>query len=379
MSNVEAAIRSLSNEVSVYISVDRYPLTHNMDDNDKEVLHIDNDKIVPMFTSFEKSKKAKSVTIASVNGYYRTPETPIVEHMNSIADYAALKASSMTSVFAFADGCGMSSGAKKMARHFVKEVLKEMRKSFFKVNKWTSPHAIGIIIFNIISKIQNNIAQYCKDNNTLGETTLLVGCILPNAKGTTTVIYCNIGDCMLGVKSRESFTILTPDLDARTSIKNCGGRVGSFNGVTIIPDYGNIMFGTHELKINDMLLACSDGLYDNFSPINMTDSESVIPYISNKLFKLIGASPFLSDINEKLLRYCIDLNQASYNWHAKNSGRLPDDEEKYPGKQDHTTVMLVKIHQPSRVPPPRENKLSTIVLLLLLLFLSIFTLSVHLW
>ena len=118
------------------------------------------------------------------------------------------------------------------------------------------------------------------------------------------------------------------------------------------------------LERGDKIMVCSDGVHDNFdaellgkSPSQVDSSlvdvswkdldfeksnELKSQFSSQKLREFFLCSENLQQVGEKILEHCLEVTKPSREWMAQNkNGSLPSDYTKFPGKMDHTTLLLL--------------------------------------
>ena len=188
-------------------------------------------------------------------------------------------------------------------------------------------------------------------------------------------VFGSIGDCKAFLISSTHGTVIDMTDSNRAGVMNAkdpGGRLGPYlDGA--LPDLRNLSLYYRPCEEGDIIVFLSDGVHDNFDPQLLGKTphdlgvENVLDwrlldrevgerlktsYRERKMLEVIApngeqlGSLTVSEINDRIIQYCIDLTQLSRTYMETNPGlELPEDYVSYPGKMDHTTCVCLAVHQ----------------------------------
>lgn len=259
----------------------------------------------------------------------------------------ATKVSSTTNyqLFAIADGCGLFDGSQKAAQMAVEMVSKEIKRNIDESKK-LSIKDIAIVQLTVL----NHTIEVLKSFDDIGDTTLLSAIVIDGY-----LIALSVGDCsLLRIRRRgdsdvaECLSLFDPRI---SSPKDPGGFLGRH------PKLNNLAISIHKLEKGDLLFACTDGVSDNFDPVltggKLGHTESTKHgdvdlrqrAAHNKLLSLIGKETDIRKIAEVVQQYVYNLCLPTKLWQLTGKGPTPKDYKKYPGKEDHATMVLFRYEE----------------------------------
>ena len=216
-----------------------------------------------------------------------------------------------------------------------------------------------------------------------GSTTLLGGIVMELADDDNDalddanrwVFVCvNIGDCKAFCvrPSEQKITELTMGNRAdSTNASDPGGRIGPYRSDGS-PDLRNLQLLAYPCRKDDIIIICSDGVFDNLDPkpqgvmpqdlgfdVESWDDENFSGDVIEEIFcefRLQFLDLLLFDENHsaaqitpqeivrKLIHHSHSITRSSRMWMRANPGkRLPSDFQRFPGKMDHATCVAVTI------------------------------------
>lgn len=248
-------------------------------------------------------------------------------------------------LFAIADGCGLFEGSQKAAQQAVENVCKEIKR-FVDASKKLSLKDVAAIQLSALKQTIEVLQSF----DGMGDTTLLSAIVIDGY-----LIALSIGDCaLLRIRRREDSDVAEclSLFDPRTaSPKDPGGFLG------LNPKLNNFAISIQKLEKGDLLFACTDGVNDNFDPLltggKLAHSESVKDgdaslrqrAAHNKLLSLIGKEADTKKIAQIIQKYIYDLCLPAKLWQLTSAKPVPRDYKKYPGKEDHATMVLFRYEE----------------------------------
>eukprot|EP00012_Vannella_robusta_P010305 CAMPEP_0206206828 /NCGR_PEP_ID=MMETSP0166-20121206/15219_1 /ASSEMBLY_ACC=CAM_ASM_000260 /TAXON_ID=95228 /ORGANISM="Vannella robusta, Strain DIVA3 518/3/11/1/6" /LENGTH=716 /DNA_ID=CAMNT_0053627455 /DNA_START=955 /DNA_END=3105 /DNA_ORIENTATION=+ len=296
-----------------------------------------------------------------------------------ICDTFQYRLYSNRAILAVTDGCNWGIRPKMASRIANKTFVEYME------DHQGSIHTVreaGHLLLRATSHAHTAIKEQAKEMNMeCGSTTLFGGILLELSErvtfdefeeDTNWVFVCvNVGDCKAFCIRNEEREVIEISIGNRTSSTDAsdpGGRLGA-NGK---PDLRNLELFCFPCRENDILIVCSDGVFDNLDPqpqgilprdlgINVDDweDEKLDPRVTELLFskfrlQFLKTLLFEDDphskrlstryIVQKLLYNSLITTRSSRKYMRENPGqRLPSNYEMYPGKMDHTTALAVTV------------------------------------
>jgi hypothetical protein len=169
-----------------------------------------------------------------------------------------------------------------------------------------------------------------------------------------------VGDCKAFLWNRHNGRFTDVTMGNRcTDMRDPGGRLGPYIGKD--PDLRNMRLYYRAVNPGDVVVLCSDGVYDNFDPIFLGktprdldlpyDGWSSVPDAAQEQKKeefalgyartlMQGQEISATTIVNTFLRHALNLTQRTRDFMEGNPGKKqPADYKAFPGKMDHTTCL----------------------------------------
>jgi len=213
-----------------------------------------------------------------------------------------------------------------------------------------------------------------------GTTTMLGGMLVQvlDQKGDEewAFVAVNLGDCKAyrwDTKNQKITDVTRGNRQKINDVRDPGGRLGPFiSGAE--PDLRNLRVHYSSCVEGDLIILVSDGVHDNLDPEynGLNPSELSLEAVSDswehlkdevaaeeakyewamKLLTNIILSctkELVRPVAEKLIDHAIKITNSSREFMQQNKGkRLPSDIKLYPGKMDHSTVMVLQVGKQTR-------------------------------
>ena len=297
-------------------------------------------------------------------------------------------------IFAVSDGCNWGIRPKLASRTANSTFVQYMEDHQGEIH---TVREAGHLLLRATSHAHTEIKKQAKSlRQESGSTTLFGGILLELSERVTFdefeedmnwVFVCvNIGDCKafcVRHSTREVEEISVCNRAISTDASDPGGRLGG-NG---IPDLRNLELFCYPCKEGDIILVCSDGVFDNLDPkpqgitprelgINYDSwsdktldprivddlfTKFRIEFLSTLLFENEPDARFISTqrIVQKLLYNSMETTRSSRRFMQLNPAeRLPSDYSLFPGKMDHTTCLAATVGNVTKV--SSENNIDSL-------------------
>ena len=300
-----------------------------------------------------------------------------------ICDAFQYKLYSQRAILAVTDGCNWgdrSRNASRTANRVFVEHMEAHQASIHTVRE------AGHHLLRAASHAHTAIKEEAKQRREESGTTTLFGGILlevasdsvaspkPQEKAEWVFVCINVGDCKafcVRPSERDVVEISIGNRTMDTDATDPGGRLG-VAGPSGRPDLRNLELFSFACKEDDILIVCSDGIFDNLDPkpqgilprdlgINCEswEDDNLDPHITEVLFTkfriqflkdLLFSGELVSEqisarlIVQKLIYSSLNTTRTSRRFLRNNPGSpLPTDYELFPGKMDHSTCLAVKV------------------------------------
>jgi len=284
-----------------------------------------------------------------------------------ICDHFAINVYDDRLIVGIADGCGWGSKPRAAATNGIKAFFQYVAKHLSALKTVKDG---GTLILDAMNAAHIAIVAQKENLWEVGTTTMLAGLLFPiqdEALGTHGLLFSSVGDSKAFYYSHKDKATTDLSRGNRPNFSDptdCGGRIGpQLDGGK--PDLRNLTILFQPCSENDMFLIVSDGIHDNLDPqylgkspteINLTKEkwEDIDPveaeeardsYRQNFVTKFIEQNNFEPQaIVADILNFCQKTTQSSRDFMISNYGKkLPADYVLYPGKMDHTTVVIFKV------------------------------------
>ncbi|KAH3759086.1 cyclophilin B [Pelomyxa schiedti] len=267
-------------------------------------------------------------------------------------------------LIAIADGCNWGERAFKAARNAIDGVMQYIPDRTERVNDLQE---IGRKLLRATCEANEKISEQSQNIWDAGTTTLLC-CFIIELSDTPpdwAAVIVSVGDC-----KAFHWNLETKEVSDITSGNRCvdlrdpGGRLGPYIGQGS-PDLRNLQLYYHLCKPGDVVMLVTDGIYDNFDPVQLgnTPKDLGIPandwpdiprpdlevaktkflsHFINDLYSQHSVSP--SEMVNVAVEHAIATTTPAREYMEANPGlKQPTDYKKYPGKMDHTTAIAFQI------------------------------------
>ncbi|ELP88820.1 hypothetical protein EIN_368180 [Entamoeba invadens IP1] len=188
------------------------------------------------------------------------------------------------------------------------------------------------------------------------------------------LLSLSIGDChalRYNITTKDVSHVVGNLRESLEEVPDCGGRIGPFVD-KLFPDLRNGDIHICECNEGDFLVMATDGYHDNFDPIitGKTPKEVSLQYktweeaekdvecslkkarfVEEIVMDFITNSVSLADFCENTSRYVVNMTTRIRTFMEERQGeKHPKDPHEYPGKCDHTTVMIFKMERRGDIP-----------------------------
>jgi len=247
--------------------------------------------------------------------------------------------------------------------------------------------------------LQGPISRGIQDIWEAGTTTLLGGVVLRvhNQRAPYVFVCASVGDCKafhisISDGSAADLTRGTRPPSSVTNVNDPGGRLGPYLGKEGSADLRNLCLMVAFCDRGDIIMICSDGVYDNLDPqqlniscrslgLDADDWEAVPVYeaemvkddfrckfLTDRFLEEVGQSNggdkgkgkgsqptkevktvSLDKFGNIMLDHCMKVTEYSRQWMEEHpTARMPDARAKkkdpnFKGKMDHTSLMLMRV------------------------------------
>ena len=287
-------------------------------------------------------------------------------------------------ILSLADGCNWGDLPRKAAKRATKNF------NLFVANHYkdiTSLRSAGSVILAAFAEADRSIRENMSELGPPPGTTTMIGGILAevnfsmgnlsprsvanaarasNWDGSPWVfIFASVGDCKCyhySLSSKKLQEISSPN--SRVDILNAtnpGGRLGGNQA-----DLLNFSLSFAPCDEGDILLFLTDGMYDNFDPIQQgklpsdfglreekweqVECKTLHSLVDNYIVEFIERemipedNPVLASIVTNCANFVKNFTKSSRNFMEQNpKSKLPADLKLYPGKLDHSTCAAIKV------------------------------------
>lgn len=280
-----------------------------------------------------------------------------------------------------ADGCGWGPRNREAA---IKAKVALADHIFRRLPSCRDVHSVAEMLLKGLGESHYKIIEGKEDVSSAGTTTILGGVLVPIEKTALSIfMFVSVGDCKAFVRKQVvggGGRIIDLNMNARSNVsdaKDPGGRIGPFIKQEL-PDLRNLKIGYCICEEGDLVILTSDGVTDNLDPEYQAvkPSECGMPGIDSweaiskdqvefaikckaewrctKMCQVIdafaaeqGVAVCPEVVVHSLIGYCISLTRPSRDWlESTMTGQLPCDYVVFPGKQDHTTCVCIRILAP---------------------------------
>eukprot|EP01091_Cochliopodium_minus_P017988 TRINITY_DN7201_c0_g1_i1.p1 TRINITY_DN7201_c0_g1~~TRINITY_DN7201_c0_g1_i1.p1 ORF type:complete len:1068 (-),score=372.72 TRINITY_DN7201_c0_g1_i1:14-3217(-) len=319
-----------------------------------------------------------NVHCISVSTYPFLPMKPQREGSPICDSYKVCLYQSGLTFLTICDGCNWGKGprdaaitAKKTFCDYIEKNVKSL-KDIKKTAK---------ILIRAVYMSHFKIIEDKQDIWEAGTTTFLGGILTQEQQKEDSFIFMfiSVGDCKALVYDGKRVRDVT--LGNRQNASNpCdpGGRIGPYVKEGL-PDMRNLKVDYCTLKQGEYLMLVSDGVSDNFDPeqLGYSPSEIGIKDVQDDNWKMVdklvaieakakwsnhkmeevlnkATFPFMSKnliapskvLSHAIVRHCTDSTYNGRNWMENNPTLpLPIDYKNYPGKMDHTSVVVMRLDE----------------------------------
>jgi len=279
-------------------------------------------------------------------------------------------------ILAVADGCNWGARSAK-ASHDALEGLSSYLTSH--ETEMTTLQHTGHLLLRAICEANKKVYSAGTELWQIGTTTLLCGVVAEVIKDEANDerewywICASVGDCKVMLWNCASGRVTDITRDNRCAdMRDPGGRLGPYGGKD--PDLRNLALYFRVVKPGDILILCSDGVYDNFDPVFLgktprdiglkyddwksVPDEVVEPakesfisnYAAGLLKPLSRVTP--TTLCDTWVKHAVQQTSGARRFLEENPGkRQPNDYQQYPGKMDHTSALAYLVGgKPSKGP-----------------------------
>eukprot|EP00324_Dicrateria_rotunda_P002203 CAMPEP_0206160658 /NCGR_PEP_ID=MMETSP1474-20131121/6971_1 /ASSEMBLY_ACC=CAM_ASM_001110 /TAXON_ID=97495 /ORGANISM="Imantonia sp., Strain RCC918" /LENGTH=294 /DNA_ID=CAMNT_0053562131 /DNA_START=282 /DNA_END=1163 /DNA_ORIENTATION=- len=175
-----------------------------------------------------------------------------------------------TSIITLADGCSWGPKPREAAMLACNEIVSCMASRLHGcIHTWD----IGCLLLKALMRAHGKILATKDACYDPGTTTVLAGVLAKlkePADGKNWVFVCvSVGDCKAFYYSMKEHTFVDITAGNRLNLsdaRDCGGRLGPADAEECAPDLRNLMSYYALLDDDDIVVAVSDGVHDNFDP-----------------------------------------------------------------------------------------------------------------
>jgi len=279
-------------------------------------------------------------------------------------------------ILAVADGCNWGTRSAK-ASHDALEGLSSYLTSH-EAEMTTLQHT-GHLLLRAICEANKKVYSAGTELWQIGTTTLLCGVVAEVIKDEAKDehewfwICASVGDCKVMLWNCASGRVTDITRDNRCAdMRDPGGRLGPYAGKD--PDLRNLALYFRVVKPGDILVLCSDGVYDNFDPVFLgktprdiglsyddwksvpddvverSKESFVTNYAAGLLKPLSRVTP--TTLADTWIKHAVQQTSGARRFMEENPGkRQPNDYQQFPGKMDHTSALAYLVGgKPSKGP-----------------------------
>ena len=288
-------------------------------------------------------------------------------------------------ILAVTDGCNWGVRPRLASRTANKTFVDYLENYQGEIN---TVREAGHLLLRAASHAHTAIKEKAKEARMeSGSTTLFGGILLELSERVTFdefeedaqwVFVClNVGDCKAFCVRPSEKEVVEISIGNRANSMDAtdpGGRLGGAGK----PDLRNLELFCFPCKEKDILIICSDGVFDNFDPptqgilprdlginVDNWEDESLDLRVTATLFTkyrlqflktlLFEENPIITQLSpqsivQRLLHNSLISTRQSRKFMREHPGkRLPSNFEKYPGKMDHTTALAITVGDVSHI------------------------------
>jgi len=284
-------------------------------------------------------------------------------------------------ILAVADGCNWGTRSAK-ASHDALEGLSSYLTSH--ESEMTTLQHTGHLLLRAVCEANKKVYSAGTELWQIGTTTLLCGVVAEVIKDEAKDehewywICASVGDCKVMLWNCGSGKVTDITRDNRCAdMRDPGGRLGPYAGKD--PDLRNLALYFRAVKPGDILILCSDGVYDNFDPVFLGkkprdiglnyDDWKAVPddvverskesfvtnYAAGLLKPLSRVTP--TTLADTWIKHAVTQTAGARKFMEENPGkRQPNDYRLFPGKMDHTSALAYLVGgKPSKGPQVEFN------------------------
>lgn len=263
--------------------------------------------------------------------------------------------------FCLTDGCNWGDKSKAASVNACETFIKPIHESFLQ-KLLKSDHTMLQYGEELLEHIKNAHNAIINSSVDTGTTTLVGGVFVTSTFDYNRyAVIAHIGDCNIYSFNHKSKELKLINHVRKTDKCDPGGRLGLY--VSIIegalpryPDLRNLdLYIEGPIDDDTSIICCSDGVHDNFNPIGLgitpppdQDEEQWVMQKEEEITKKLLSDDLKKSVDD-ILFYCLETTRNCREFMEQENKqlggqgrRLPEDHEKYPGKLDDTTVMIIR-------------------------------------
>ncbi|KAH3762246.1 cyclophilin B [Pelomyxa schiedti] len=266
-------------------------------------------------------------------------------------------------LIAIADGCNWGEKSQKAARNAIEGVMEYIPG---RTESVTDLREIGRRLLRAICEANTKILSNATHMWDAGTTTLLLCFMIPLADTSDWgAVIASVGDCKAFHWNFATHEVLDITSGNRcVDLRDPGGRLGPYVGQGS-PDLRNLQLYYHVCKPGDVVMLVTDGIYDNFDPVQLgntprdmgidanawpqvpkpvveTTKKAFLAKFINDLYSTHPVTP-ASMVNVAVDHAIVTTTPTRDFMEANPGQKQPSDYKKYPGKMDHTTAVAYRV------------------------------------
>ena len=262
-----------------------------------------------------------------------------------------------------ADGCGLGNCVFNAAQSCVNCLLRYII-DHMEECKTTKQLAEVMVAAACESHIA--ILTETSDSFQIGTTTILATVFVYTTSNQPIVISLSVGDChsyRYNTQKMETQQLIGDLRKSVRDVNDCGGRLGP-QIERKYPDLRNAIIKVDDCSNGDIVFVATDGFHDNFDPSLLDYQPSDVGFdvktwkeamelsnyheckklwIEKFISSFFKSSYSLCDVVLQMSEYVVQTTQASRTFMETRKEKLPVDHHLYPGKCDHTTMIMFTI------------------------------------
>jgi hypothetical protein len=300
-----------------------------------------------------------------------------------IADtYVAAKLTNGHVVLALADGCNWGKKSKGAALRACNAFASYVLRAAMRMRDTVEA---GHFLLRGFARAHQSIVQDFQDNVWDAGTTCLLGGLLvrldpadvrdkANSAHAAPWVFlaCSVGDVKSFIYSKHADQCCDVTAGNRFNVNDStdpGGRLGPHCDPGGQPDLRNLRLHYVPCYPGDLIAVCSDGVYDNYDPEQLAikpgelgvvgvddwtpastpdEARAKNTYVEEHLrtdaFYPDGTIATPRQVARRLIQYALDTTEPSREWLMANPRkRLPSDYERFKGKLDHASCIVLRV------------------------------------